>query len=41
MLAIEPPPPMDIDQILQPTISMGNDLTPLPLLPAPLPEIPM
>ena len=30
MLAIEPPPPMDIDQTLQPTISMENDLTPLP-----------
>lgn len=41
MLAIEPPPPMDIDQTLQPTISMENDLTPLPWLPAPLPEIPI
>lgn len=30
MLAIEPPPLMDIDQTLQPTISMENDLTPLP-----------
>lgn len=41
MLAIETPPPMDIDQTLQPTISMENDLMPLPSLPAPLPEIPI